>query len=267
MIKNPHDEEENLVVLSPKEYYNILIIISKLYKRETMQFIERKQEANMKKRLITFMMMAVLTMSLAACGSESDTTNTNAESNNASVGSEAINTDDTNTDSSNVEATTDSETPNVEEEKAPATITMVKEEEAVIDFDGVKLPMTISWEEFKQFMADNNWTFEDEEDEFPNENKLSGGGLVNTNCGKVKFRFDKNEDGTQSVLMSVLAYSVYSPATISISGINAETSVEELAKILKPVENNEAGLYLDDYLTVYVSDATFSIVRTFFHMR
>jgi len=217
----------------------------------------------MRKKLVILMMMSLLTMGLVACGSEKDTTNTSAESNNVNVESNA---QENNIDVSITEPTTDAETQDVEADKAPA-ISTVKEEEAIIDFDGVKLPMAISWEEFKQFMADNNWTFEDEEDEFPNENKLSGSGLVNTNCGKVKFRFDKNEDGTQSVLMSVLAYSVYSPATISISGINAETSVEELAKVLKPVENNEAGFYLDDYLTVYVSEATFSIVRTFFHMR
>lgn len=222
----------------------------------------------MKKRLITFMMMAVLTMSLAACGSESDTTNTNAESNNASVGSEAINTDDTNTDSSNVEATTDSETPNVEEEKAPATITMVKEEEAVIDFDGVKLPMTISWEEFKQFMADNNWTFEDDEEDFPGGDKpLKGRGYINTNCGKVYFSFRENADETQAVLVDVEIYSVNCPATISISGININTSADELSKVLTPVENAPNRFYLDKYLTVQVDDAGMFISRTYFHMR
>lgn len=217
----------------------------------------------MKKKLVTFAMVSVLTMALVACGNEGNNNNTEANSNKVNTESESAKD---NAESSKVEQSENTETKEPETEKTPV-ISAVKEEEAVVDFDGVKLPMTITWEEFKQFMADNGWTFEDDEDEFPNEKDLSGGGLVNTNCGKVKFRFDENEDGTQSVLMSVLAYSAYSPATISISGINAETSIEELAKVLKPIENNEAGFYLDDYLEVYVSEATFSIVRTFFHMR
>ena len=117
-------------------------------------------------------------------------------------------------------------------------------------------------------MADNNWTFEDDEDEFPCEkHPLYGNGFINTNCGKVYFNFQENEDNTGAVLMDVTAYRVYCPAIISISGINAETSIDTLKEILTPVENSETGFYLDDYLEVNINDAAFSVSRTFFHMR
>ena len=92
-------------------------------------------------------------------------------------------------------------------------------------------------------------------------------GFINTNCGKVRFNFQENEDNTGAVLMGVTAYRVYCPATISISGINAETSIDALKEILTPVENSETGFYLDDYLEVNINDAAFSVSRTFFHMR
>jgi len=220
----------------------------------------------MRKKLVTLIMMSVLTMGLVACGSEKDTTNTNtsAESNNVNVESNA---QENNTDVSITEPTRDEEAQNVEANKAPA-ISAVKEEEAVVDFDGVKIPMTITWEEFKQVMADNNWTFEDDEDDFPCEkHPLHGKGFINTNCGKVSFNFQKNADETEAVLMAITAYKAYCPATISISGINAETSVDTLKEILTPIEDSDVGFYLDDYLKVYVSDTQLSISRTFFHMR
>ena len=218
----------------------------------------------MRKKLVILMMMSLLTMGLVACGSEKDTTNTSAESNNVNVESNA---QENNTDVSITEPTRDEEAQNVEANKAPA-ISAVKEEEAVVDFDGVKIPMTITWEEFKQVMADNNWTFEDDEDDFPCEkHPLHGKGFINTNCGKVSFNFQKNADETEAVLMAITAYKAYCPATISISGINAETSVDTLKEILTPIEDSDVGFYLDDYLKVYVSDTQLSISRTFFHMR
>ena len=220
----------------------------------------------MRKKLVTLIMMSVLTMGLVACGSEKETTNTNtsAESNNVNVESNA---QENNTDVPTTEPTRDEEAQNVEADKAPA-ISAVKEEEAVVDFDGVKIPMTITWEEFKQVMADNNWTFEDDEDDFPCEkHPLHGKGFINTNCGKVSFNFQKNADETEAVLMAITAYKAYCPATISISGINAETSVDTLKEILTPIEDSDVGFYLDDYLKVYVSDTQLSISRTFFHMR
>lgn len=218
----------------------------------------------MKKKLVTLAMVSVLTMALVACGNESNNNNTEANSNKVNTESDSVKDDN---ESSNVEQSENTETKEPETEKAPA-ISAVKEEEAVIDFDGVKLPMTITWDEFKQFMTDNGWTFEDDEDEFPCEkHPLYGNGFINTNCGKVRFNFQENEDNTQAVLMGVTAYRVYCPATISISGINAETSIDALKEILTPVENSETGFYLDDYLEVNVNDAAFSVSRTFFHMR
>jgi len=218
----------------------------------------------MRKKLVILMMMSLLTMGLVACGSEKDTTNTSAESNNVNVESNA---QENNIDVSITEPTTDAETQDVEADKAPA-ISTVKEEEAIIDFDGVKLPMAISWEEFKQFMADNNWTFEDDEEDFPGGDKpLKGRGYVNTNCGKVYFSFRENADETQAVLVDVEIYAVNCPATISIAGININTSADELSKVLTPVENAPNRFYLDTYLTVQVDDAGMFISRTYFHMR
>ena len=218
----------------------------------------------MKKKLVTFAMVSVLAMALVACGNESNNTNTNADSNNVNVENDSVKD---NTEGSTVDQSENTETNETETEKAPV-ISAVKEEEAVVDFDGVKLPMTITWEEFKRFMTDNNWTFADDEDEFPSEKRgLTGGGFINTNCGKVKFKFSENEDNTKSVLMSIIAYNSYCPATISVSGINAETSVADLKNILTPVEGSETDFYLDDYLIISVNDAAFSVERTFFHMR
>lgn len=217
----------------------------------------------MKRKLITLAMVSVLTLALVACGSKE---NNNTETNSNKANTESDSAKD-NTEGSTIDQSENTETKNTETEKTP-TISAVKEEDAVIDFDGVKLPITISWEEFKQFMTDNNWTFEDDEDEFPCEkHPLYGNGFINTNCGKVYFNFQENEDNTEAVLMDVTAYRVYCPATISISGINAETSIETLKEILTPVENSETGFYLDDYLEVNINDAAFSVSRTFFHMR
>lgn len=218
----------------------------------------------MKKKLVTLVMVSALATSLVACGSNSNNTNTNADSNKVNVESDSTKKE---TENSTEEQSKDTETKENEADKS-TVISAVKEEDAVIDFDGVKLPMSISWEEFKQFMADNNWTFEDDEDEFPCEkHPLYGNGFINTNCGKVSFNFQQNADKTEAVLMGVVAYKVYCPATISISGINAETSIDTLKEILTPIEDSETGFYLDDYLKVYVSDTQLSISRTFFHMR
>ena len=222
----------------------------------------------MKRRLVTLIMMSVLTMGLAACGKESGNANVDAGNSNVNVESDSTKNETENaTENATVESTTDSATQNTEAEKT-SVISAVKEEEAVIDFDGVKLPMTISWDEFKQFMADNGWTFEDDEDEFPGGDKpLKGRGYINTNCGKVYFSFRENADETQAVLVDVEIYSVNCPATISISGININTSADELSKVLAPVENAPNRFYLDQYLTVQVDDAGMFISRTYFHMR
>lgn len=218
----------------------------------------------MKKKLVTLIMMSALTMALVACGNESDNSNVDVGNGNVNVESDSTKKD---TESSTEEQSKDTETKENEADKS-TVISAVKEEDAVIDFDGVKLPMSISWEEFKQFMADNNWTFEDDEDEFLCEkHPLYGNGFINTNCGKVSFNFQQNADKTEAVLMGVVAYKVYCPATISISGINAETSIDTLKEILTPIEDSDVGFYLDDYLKVYVSDIQLSISRTFFHMR
>lgn len=218
----------------------------------------------MKRKLVTLAMVSVLTMALVACGNQGNNNNTEANSNK--VNTESDSTKD-NTEGSTVDQSENTETKETETEKTPA-ISAVKEEEAVIDFDGVKLPMTISWEEFKQFMTDNNWTFEDDEDEFPGGKKeLKGRGYVNTNCGKVYFSFRENADETQAVLVDVEIYSVNCPATISIAGININTSTDELSEVLTLVENTSNRFYLDTYLTVQVDDAGMFISRTYFHMR
>ena len=156
------------------------------------------------------------------------------------------------------------ETKEPETKKEPV-ISTVKEEDAVIDFNGVKLPVTITWEEFKVFMTENNWTFKDSEDNFPGK-RLSGGGYIYTNCGPVDFLFNKNEDKTKSVLMKVIYYNFEVTEPISISGISYNTSKELLGTYIAPIEDK---YYLDEYLSVDINEeeGNFIIERTHFNLR
>lgn len=150
----------------------------------------------------------------------------------------------------------------------------VAEKDAYVNFDGVKLPMTISWDDFQKFMDKHDWTFIDDEDEFPHEGHEYGGGYINTNCGKVHFYFMDNEDKTGFELRNVSFDYDDLTKKVSCQGITTSTKKEELDKVLELEFENEYGVsyYLDDYLTIYLGDlwkGHYSIIieRTMHHMR
>ncbi len=158
-------------------------------------------------------------------------------------------------------------------------IVAVKEEDAVIDFDGVELPIDITYQEFLEFMEENDWewtsAYGEDEDELPNEAKgdFDGGCYLNTNCGRVYVFFMDSEDKS----CSVFRYVRFEQDDISVSGITIDTPVEKVAKVLELESEYESGIsfYLDDHLTVtYVDDNFLNegydcifVERTFFHMR
>lgn len=208
-----------------------------------------------KKNLLVVIMMLALTATIVACGKD-DTNKKEQESVSTNV-QEA----ESNSDSTEIKETESKEP----ETKKEPVISTVKEEDAVIDFNGVKLPVTITWEEFKVFMTENNWTFKDSEDNFPGK-RLSGGGYIYTNCGPVDFLFNKNEDKTKSVLMKVIYYNFEVTEPISISGISYNTSKELLGTYIAPIEDK---YYLDEYLSVDINEeeGNFIIERTHFNLR
>jgi major membrane immunogen (membrane-anchored lipoprotein) len=213
----------------------------------------------MKRKLLLMLMLCALT-TLVACGKDE-------EKETVELGSIIIEEETLSTEPSKEEITTDSEIKETVEETTEKenVITTVKEEDAVIDFNGVKLPVTITWEEFKVVMTENNWTFKDSEDNFPGK-RLSGNGYIYTNCGPVRFYFSENEAQTESVLMKVVIYKDDVTSPINISGISYNISKELLSSYITPIDDD---YYLDEYLSVKINEDqnSFSIKRTFFHKR
>lgn len=158
-------------------------------------------------------------------------------------------------------------------------ISAVKESEAYIDFDGIKLPMDITYQEFLEFMANNNWewtaAYTVDESDLPNEEKgmFHGECYLMTNCGRVKVRFMPSEDESHSVLR----YVKFEQTNISIAGITRETSIETIEKVLSLKSKSDTGIsfYLDDHLIITFADDNFlqdgydaiTVGRKFFHMR
>ncbi len=132
----------------------------------------------------------------------------------------------------------------------------VAEEDAYVNFDGVKLSMTITWEDFLKFMDKHDWTFIDDEDEFPHDDQYWGSGYIKTNCGKVDFSFMANEDETGSELRGVTFFASDTNGKISCQGITNSTKREEVDKALELESESEYCLsyYLDDYLTINMRD-------------
>ena len=213
----------------------------------------------MKRKLLLMLMLCTLT-TLVACGKDE-------EKETVELGSILIEEETLSTETSKEEITTDSEIKETVEETTEKenVITTVKEEDAVIDFNGVKLPVTITWEEFKVVMTENNWTFKDSEDNFPGK-RLSGNGYIYTNCGPVRFFFSENEAQTESVLMKVVIYKDDVTSPINISGISYNISKELLSSYITPIDDD---YYLDEYLSVKINEDqnSFSIKRTFFLKR
>jgi len=165
-----------------------------------------------------------------------------------------------------------------EETSKKGKIAPVKEEDIVVDFDGIKLPLCITWEDFQKFMTENNWTLVDDKVSFPRyeRNDFSGGGEILTNCGIVDFRFMENETNTESVLRSIYVSSDNSGTKVSVNGITCKTTEKELAKSLTAKEGSDAVFYMDDFVVISLCEteitdtdelANLHIIRTPFHMR
>ena len=216
----------------------------------------------MKRNLLLIITMLVLTTTIAGCG--------NGKSNKKKQENTSTYVNETENTSNDVA---------VKEPETKHTISAVKEDDAVIDFNGIKLPINITYQEFLNFMEENNWEWTSayavDEEDLPNESKgdYSGECYLNTNCGRVVVRFMANEDNTCSVLRNVK----FDQPNISIAGISINTPAEVVKEVLEieHVGKSSMGFYLDDYLFInYIDDNylhegydTISVERKFFHMR
>ncbi len=210
----------------------------------------------MKKKLL--FVLLIMVCCLAACGKKEEPKNETL----GSIDESAVDIESTesgNNATSEKDETVGDKTESTESVEKPVediVVAAVKEEDAYVDFDGVKLPVVITWDEFKEFMKENDWEFIDDEEDFPNEEKLIGGGYINTNCGKVDFIFMKNADGTGSELRSVKFCTSDTNGKISCCGITNKVKKENLDKKLdlKSESDSTITYYLDKYLYVSLVD-------------
>lgn len=210
----------------------------------------------MKKKLL--FVLLIMVCCLAACGKKEEPKNETL----GSIDESAVDIESTesgNDATTEKDETVGDKTENTESVEKPVednVVAAVKEEDAYVDFDGVKLPIVITWEDFEKFMEEHNWEFIDERDDFPSEDKFSGSGAIMTNCGSVDFRFMKNVDGTGSELREVMFYASYTNGKISCNGITNKVKRENLDKTLELRSENDSTIsyYLDKYLYVYLVD-------------
>lgn len=216
----------------------------------------------MKRNLLLIITMLVLTTTIAGCG--------NGKSDKKKQENTSTYVNETENTSNDVA---------VKEPETKHTISAVKEDDAVIDFNGIKLPMNITYQEFLNFMKENNWEWTSayavDEEDLPNESKgdYHGACYLNTNCGRVYISFMPNEDKT----FSVLRYVRFDQTNISIAGITINTPLEAVKEVLETESEWDNGIafYLDDYLFIeYIDDNylnegydTICVERKFFHMR
>jgi len=123
----------------------------------------------------------------------------------------------------------------------------VKEEEAYIDFDGLKLPVVITRDDFRLFAEENDWEFIEDEEVTA---------TVITNCGVIDVKFMDNADKTGQELWDITAYCDDVNGKISIAGISNDSTVLELGEVLELRHETETGkeYYLDQYLYVTLYD-------------
>lgn len=194
----------------------------------------------MKKKLV--ILTTVITMALTtACGSD-----TNPKSTTSTTVNENISTD---ASINATEATTEAIKDNVSQ------IQPALEKDAYVDFSGVKVPMTITWEEFKTFVSDNHWKIVSEE-KAPSEENLSGRVNVRTNCGEVQFCFMPDAYDTESVLRDVnIDYDLLTKK-VSFCGISSNTKLEDMDKVLEveSTSGDSKTYYLDEYLVITMMD-------------
>lgn len=239
----------------------------------------------MKKKFLVLAAVVTVLAAMTACGSKDTAkdvaTDTKKESvtdttkDNTNVKDPTVNNSEKNNSETNTTVSPEANPSNPTEDEKEV-ITAVKEEEIVVDFDGVKLPLAITWDDFKKFMTENNWTFVDKEKNFPSDKKFYGSGIILTNCGEVEFYFTENETNTEAVLGSIYISSDISGTKISIHGINCKTTEEKLSKVLTAKPNTESTFYLDDFVEIRLSEieiedtdgmVDLAIERIPFHMR
>lgn len=240
----------------------------------------------MRKKFLVLAAVVTVLAAMTACGGSDSANNATNDTKKESVS-------DTKKDNTNVEDPTTNEseknkvevnkpsnpeTNNSESTEKQEIISAAKEEEIVVDFDGVKLPLCITWEDFQKFMTEHNWTLVDDKSSFPRyeRKEFSGGGLILTNCGEVEFYFTENETNTEAVLSKVFVYSDNSGTKVSINGITCKTTEKELSKSLTAKEGSDAVYYMDDFVEIGLCETeindtdgmvNFYIERTPFHMR
>lgn len=190
----------------------------------------------MKKRL--FILMTLMTMVfVTACGNNE---NANDAANNVTG-----NKDNTINSSTSTEDKTS--------EEPVAKIQPVLEKDAYVDFAGIKVPMTITWEEFQKLVSDNAWKIVSDMEDAPSENNFHGDVEVDTNCGLVGFDFMPDAYDTVSVIEGVkIDYDILTDE-VSICGISCSSKLADLDAVLKFEEaDSETSklYYIDEYLTV-----------------
>lgn len=210
----------------------------------------------MKKRLL--FVLLIMVCCLAACGKKEEPKNeTPGNINESAVDIETTESgNDVTTEKDKTVGDKTESTESVEKPVEDNVVTAVKEEDAYVDFDGVKLPMVITWEDFEKFMEEHNWEFIDERDDFPSEDKFGGGGYILTNCGAVNFEFMDNADNTGFELRGLMFYASDTNGKISCNGVTNKVKREYLDKTLELRSENDSTIsyYLDKYLYVYLVD-------------
>lgn len=203
-----------------------------------------KKTINLKKTIMTVALVTMV-MCATACSKNEEPKKTTAT--NGDVTQEGNSNNNNNGNNSVTEPTT---------EESKVQIKPVKEEEAYVDFDGVKLPIDISWEEFKTFVIANNWEFKSSEDKFPSESKLRGNAKVKTNCGLVTIYFMPDRYETKSVLEDIQIQYESLTKPVSFCGITCTSKLEELDNVLEvEIESNYSkSYYIDEYLVVSMSE-------------
>lgn len=173
--------------------------------------------------------------------SSTETTSNVAENNNT----------DSNAGDSNDNSSKPTEEPTTKE---PAVeIKPALEKDAYVDFSGIKVPVTITWEDFQKLVTDNNWKIVSDKDDAPSDANFHGDVEVETNCGVVQFNFMPDAYDTYSVLESVnIDYDLLTD-NVNICGVSCTSKLADLDKALEAELSDletSKSYHIDEYLTV-----------------
>ena len=190
----------------------------------------------MKKKII--ILLTVTSMIFAtACGNDGDkkssteTTSNVAENNNTN----------SNADNSNDNSSKPTEEPTTKE---PAVeILPTSEKDTYVDFSGIKVPVTITWEDFQKLVTDNNWKIVSDKDDAPSDANFYGDVEVETNCGVVQFNFMPDAYDTYSVLEGVnIDYDILTDK-VSICCVSCTSKLADLDNNMDIINGKIVGLF------------------------